>query len=242
MRTFRRPINVFPSFFFPLMLLAVNVGGLQAASNLDGFPTDSYLDFALAFTFLQGALFATTNAGTDLARDIETGFLNRLALTPMRNAALLLGQLAGVVTLALLQATLYLTVGLVAGVRPESGVPGVFLIVFLGVLVALAFGAIGAFLALRTGSGEAIQALFPLLFVFLFLSSMNLPRNLIEIDWFRTVTTINPVSYLIEGIRSLIITGWDLQALLLGFGLAIGIGSIALTAAGWALRGRLARS
>ena len=101
MRTFRQPINVVPSFFFPLMLLAVNVGGLQAAANLRGFPTDSYLDFALAFTFLQGALFATTNAGTDLARDIETGFLDRLALTPMRSAALLLGQLAGVVALAL---------------------------------------------------------------------------------------------------------------------------------------------
>jgi ABC-2 type transport system permease protein len=242
MRTFRQPVNVVPSFLFPLMLLAVNVGGLRAASNLPGFPTDSYLDFALAFTFLQGALFATTNAGTDLARDIQTGFLDRLALTPMRSAALLLGQLAGVVALALLQATLYLTVGIIAGVRPESGVVGVFLIVLLGVLVALAFGAIGAFLALRTGSGEAIQALFPLFFVFLFLSSMNLPRNLIEIDWFRTVTTINPVSYLIEGIRSLIITGWDLQALLLGFGLAIGIGSLALSAAGWALRGRLARS
>ena len=232
LRTFRQPINVVPSFLFPLMLLAVNVGGLRSAANLPGFPADSYLDFALAFTFLQGALFATTNAGTDLARDIQTGFLNRLALTPMRSGALLLGQLAGVVTLALLQATLYLTVGIVAGVRPESGVVGVFLIVLLGVLVALAFGAIGAFLALRTGSGEAIQALFPLFFVFLFLSSMNLPRNLIEIDWFRTVTTINPVSYLIEGIRSLIITGWDLQALLLGFGLAIGIGTVALAAAG----------
>jgi ABC-2 type transport system permease protein len=74
------------------------------------------------------------------------------------------------------------------------------------------------------------------------MSSMNLPRNLIEIDWFRTVATINPVSYLIEGIRSLIITGWDAQALALGFGLAGGIAAIALAAASIALRGRLARS
>ena len=242
LRTLRQPLNVVPSFVFPLILLAVNVGGLASAARIRGFPTDSYLDFALAFTFMQGALFATTNAGTDLARDIQTGFLNRLALTPMRGAALLLGQLAGVIALALLQATLYLTVGLIAGVRPKSGVLGIFLIVFLGVLIALAFGAIGAFLALRTGSGEAIQALLPLYFVFLLLSSMNLPRNLIEIDWFRTVATINPVSYLIEGIRSLIITGWDAEALALGFGLAAGIAVLALTAASLALKGRLARS
>jgi ABC-2 type transport system permease protein len=242
LRTLRQPLNVVPSFVFPLMLLAVNVGGLKAAARLPGFPADPYLNFALAFTFIQGALFATTNAGTDLARDIQTGFLNRLALTPMRSAALLLGQLAGVIALALVQATLYLAVGLIAGVRPESGVPGVFAILFLGVLIALGFGAIGAFLALRTGSGEAIQALFPLFFVFLFLSSMNLPRNLIEIEWFRTVATINPVSYLIEGIRSLIITGWDAQALVLGFGLAAAIAAVSLAAASVALRGRLARS
>ena len=242
LRTLRQPVNVVPSFVFPLILLAVNVGGLRSAASIPGFPTDSYLDFALAFTFMQGALFATTNAGTDLARDIQTGFLDRLALTPMRRAALLLGQLAGVVALALIQATLYLTVGLIAGVRPESGILGIFLIVFLGVLIALGFGAVGAFLALRTGSGEAIQALFPLFFVFLFLSSMNLPRNLIEIEWFRTVATINPVSYLIEGIRSLIISGWDAQALALGFGLAAAIAAIALAAASVALRGRLARS
>ena len=61
-----------------------------------------------------------------------------------------------------------------------------------------------------------MQGLFPLFFVFLFLSSMNLPRNLIEHDWFRTIATLNPVSYLIEGFRSLFISGWDGEALALG--------------------------
>jgi ABC-2 type transport system permease protein len=242
LRTLRQPVNVVPSFVFPLILLAVNTGGLRAAVHIPGFPTDSYLDFALAFTFLQGALFATTNAGTDLARDIQTGFLNRLALTPIKSAALLAGQLGGVVVLALLQTSLYLTVGLIAGVTIESGVLGVVVLVFLGVLIALGFGAMGAFLGLRTGSGEAVQAFFPLLFVLFFMSSMNLPRNLIEIGWFRTVATINPVSYLIEALRSLIIIGWDAEALALGFGFAVGIGAIALTAASLSLRGRLARA
>jgi ABC-2 type transport system permease protein len=241
-RTFRQPANIVFSFFFPLLLLAVNSGGLDAASRLPGFPADSFLDFALAFTFMQGALFATTNAGTDLARDIQTGFLNRLALTPLRGGALLAGQLAGVVALGLAQSLVYLSVGLAAGVRFEAGVAGIVVLLLLAVLISVAFGAIGAFLALRTGSGEAVQALFPLLFVTLFLSSMNLPRNLIEIDWFRTVATINPVSYLIEGMRSLVITGWDAEALALGFGLGLAVAAVALTAASVALHGRLARS
>ena len=87
------------------------------------------------------------------------------------------------------------------------------MLLVLAVVICAGFGMIGAFMALRTGSGEAIQALFPVLFVFLFLSSMNTPRDLIRIDWFRTVATINPVSYLIEGVRSLIIDGWDGEAL-----------------------------
>ena len=90
----------------------------------------------------------------------------------------------------------------------------------LSVLITLGFGTLGALAALRTGSGEAVQGLFPLLFVLLFLSSNALPRNLIETDWFRTIATYNPVSYLLEAIRSLVITGWDGEALALGFGCA----------------------
>jgi ABC-2 type transport system permease protein len=216
-RTMRQPANVVAPLLFPLMLLAVNAGGLDAAEQLPGFPAGSFLAFALAVPFIQGALFATMNAGTDLARDVQTGFMDRLALSPMHSMALLAGQLGGVVMIGLAQATFYLAVGLAAGVRLESGVPGALVLLLLSALIALAFGSLGAFAALRTGSGEAVQSLFPVLFVFLFLSSMNLPRNLIEIDWFRTVATLNPVSYLIEGIRSLIVVGWDAQALALGF-------------------------
>jgi ABC-2 type transport system permease protein len=241
-RTLRQPANVAFPLVFPLLLLAVNSGGLDSATRLPGFPADSFVAFALAIPFIQGALFATMNAGTDLARDIQTGFLNRLSLTPMRGIAVLAGQLGGVVTMGLLQAGVYLGVGLAVGVRLESGILGALLLFAFSALVSVGFGSLGAFAALRTGSGEAVQGLFPLFFVFLFLSSMNLPRNLIEIDWFRAVATANPVSYLIECVRSLIITGWDAQALLLGFGIASGITVVGLTAAAASLRTRLTRS
>jgi ABC-2 type transport system permease protein len=241
-RTARQPANVVFPLVFPLLLLAVNSGGLDAATRLPGFPTSSFVAFALAIPFIQGALFATMNAGTDLARDIQTGFLNRLALTPMRGIALLAGQLGGIVTMGVVQALVYLTVGLAVGVRLESGALGALVLLAFAVLISVGFGALGAFAALRTGSGEAVQSLFPAFFVFLFISSMNMPRNLIEIDWFRAAATINPVSYLIECVRSLIITGWDGRALALGFGIATGITVLALTLASMALRTRLTRS
>jgi ABC-2 type transport system permease protein len=241
-RTARQPANVIAPLLFPLMLLAVNSGGLKAETRLPGFPTNSFVAFALAVPFIQGALFATMNAGTDLARDIQTGFLNRLSLTPMRGIALLAGQLGGVVTMGVVQAIVYLSVGLAVGVRLASGVLGVLVLFAFAVLVSLGFGALGAFAALRTGSGEAVQSLFPAFFVFLFLSSMNIPRNLIEVTWFRDVATVNPISYLLEAVRSLIIVGWDGEALALGFGIAALIAVVSLGLASWALRVRMART
>jgi ABC-2 type transport system permease protein len=242
LRTMRQPAQVVPALIFPLFLLAVNSGGLADATKLPGFPTDSYLTFLLAVPFMQGALFSVMNAGTDLARDVETGFLNRLALTPLRAAALLSGLLAGVAVLGLIQGVTYITVGLIAGAGVAAGAPGVAVIIAFSVLLTVAFGTIGLFAALRTGSGEAVQGLFPVFFVFLFLSSMVLPRNLIQTDWYREIATYNPVSYLIEAIRSLLITGWDGEALALGFGFAIAIGTLGMVAASTSLRTRLART
>jgi ABC-2 type transport system permease protein len=241
-KTLRQPMQIVPSTVFPLFLLAVNSGGLKQATNIPGFPTDSYLTFALAIPFMQGALFSVMNAGTDLARDIETGFLNRLALTPLRGAALLTGLLAGAMVLGLIQAVTFLLVGWAAGAGFEAGVPGALVIVALSIVMTVGFGGIGLFAALRTGSGEAVQGLFPVFFVFLFLSSMSLPRNLIQTDWFRHVATYNPVSYLIEAVRSLLVTGWDGEALALGFGVAFAIAVIGMTAATLSLRTRLVRT
>jgi ABC-2 type transport system permease protein len=241
-RTLRQPAQVVPALVFPLFLLAVNASGLKSATSLPGFPTTSYLTFVLAIPFIQGGLFSAMNTGTNLARDIETGFLNRLALTPLRSSALLAGMLAGSVVLGLIQAGVYVLVGLLAGADFATGLGGVLTIIALAVLISAGFGAIGMFAALRTGSGEAVQSMFPVFFVFLFLSSLYLPRDLIQTDWFRTVATYNPVSYLIEAVRSLLISGWDAQALELGFGIAAVVAVVALAAASSALRTRLVRT
>jgi ABC-2 type transport system permease protein len=242
LRTARQPAAVVFPLVFPMLLLLVNSGGLDASTQLPGFPTDSFVAFALAVPFIQGALFSTMNAGTDLARDIQTGFLNRLSLTSMRGVALIAGLLGGAVVLGLIQAAFYIAVGVIIGVDFAAGAAGIVVLLLFSAVISLGFGALGLFLALRTGSGEAIQGLFPLLFVFLFLSSMNTPRDLIAVDWFHFVASVNPVSYLIECVRSLIITGWDAEALALGFGLAVLIGIVATTIATLALKQRLVRT
>ena len=151
LRTARQPAQIVPALIFPMFLLAVNSSGLQRATSLPHFPTHSFLTFALAIPFMQGALFSVMNAGTDLARDVETGFLNRLALTPLSSASLLTGLLGGALVLGIVQAVVYLTVGVAAGASFAAGFPGVLVIVALSMLLAIGFGCIGLFVALRTG-------------------------------------------------------------------------------------------
>jgi ABC-2 type transport system permease protein len=237
----QRALLFFP-MVFPLILFAINGSALSRATEIPGFPTHSYRAFLLAMPFVQGAMFVSISTGTSLARDIETGFINRLALTPLRGEAMLLGQLGGASVVGCVQAVVYLLVGLATGVTFASGVGGVFVLLALSLTISFAFASLGGLLALRLGSGEAIQGIFPLLFVTLFLSSSSLPRNLIKAAWFRDIATYNPVSYLLEGLRSLVIAGWNAQALELAFGFALLLAAISLGLSGAAMKSRLART
>ena len=191
-RTARQPAKVDLPARLPAVLLSVNSAGLQSATQLPGFPTDSYLAFALAVPFMQGALFATMNAGTDLARDIETGFLNRLALTPMRGAALLAGQLGGVVALGACRPRSTSPSGsprraLRGGRRAAS--PSCFV---FSLLIALGFGALGAFARASHRLGRGGAGAVPRLLRLPLHLVDGVPRNLIEIDWFRTSRRSTP--------------------------------------------------
>jgi ABC-2 type transport system permease protein len=241
-KTLRQPFQMFPIVFFPAMLLAVNASGLRAATRLPGFPTHSYVTFAIAVAFIQGGMFSLINTGTNLAEDIESGFFSRLALTPMRRVSLIAGLLVGVGALGALQSAIYIVIGLIAGAHLQAGVAGALVVIALGSLAAVAFGSLGCVAALRTGSGEVVQGLFPLFFVFIFLSSSNLPRQLLKTGWFHTVATWNPISYLIEGFRSLFVVGWDGTALWRGFAVAIGLLLVGLLGVAGALRTRLQRT
>ncbi len=242
LKTLRQPFQLFPIVFFPVILLAVNASGLRAATRLPGFPTHSYISFAIAVAFIQGGMFSLVNTGTNLAEDIENGFFNRLALTPLHRVSLIGGLLLGVAALGALQSLVYIVVGLIGGAHLLAGFGGALVIIGLGALVALAFGAFGCAAALRTGSGEAVQGLFPLFFVFIFLSSSSLPRPLLRTGWFHTVATWNPISYLIEGFRSLFITGWDGTALWRAFAVAAGLMLLGLLAVRGSLNRRLQRT
>jgi ABC-2 type transport system permease protein len=241
-RTARQPAQVVPAITFPLFLFAINAGGLDAAADLRGFPAPDYLTFILAVPFIQAGIFAVSGVGADLARDIESGFLDRLALTPLSRTGLVAGQVAGTIALGVLQGVVFISVGLAAGATIETGLLGALVLIALVVSIVFAFGLVGVTAAFRFGNGEAVQGLFPVLFVFLFLSTMGLPKDLIQQEWFQTIATYNPVSYLLDGIRSLFYGGWDGEAIGLAFLMTALIAGVFLPLAVKTLRMRVVRT
>ncbi len=198
---------------FPLVILAINVSALHAVLRLPGFPAKRIADFAVALTFVQGALFAGIACSSRMARDMESGFVRRMALTDASMAAVYAARLASAALLGVLQAACFLAAVLLSGAGIAAGVGGVVAVVGLAILFNLAFAGVGLLLAVRTSSGEAVQSLFPIFFVFVMLSTALMPRELIEVAWFRDLAEANPASYMLDAVRTLFVDGWRAKAL-----------------------------
>jgi ABC-2 type transport system permease protein len=238
-QTFRRPQLIAPIVVFPTLLLAIQTGGAGAAVNLPGFPpVQSFLQFMLAGAMMQSLMLAGNSGGIALAVDIEMGFTDRLFAAPISRFTIVLGRLAGTAALGLFSALWFLAIGLAFGAEIQSGVPGALIAIVLVTTAALAVGGIGAAIALRTGRASVVQGLFPLVLVVLFLSSAFFPENLM-IQPAQTIAEYNPLSLIVNGIRSPMISGISASETLYAVLTIAGIVALGLALSARALRHRL---
>ncbi len=238
--TLRQPALLAPAFVFPLFFAALSSASFSKTTQLPGFPdVSSFLDFLLPATVVQGVMFGSVQAGADQATDIQDGFFERLISSPVSRVSILVGRLAGAAVLGAVQAAVFIVILGIFGARVSSGVPGVLVLLLMASLVALGLGGLMVTFAIRTGSAEAVQAAFPLVFVLLFLSSAFFPVDLMS-GWYATLASWNPITWMIDGARALVISGfsWSDVALALGVPLAIAVVTVSL--ASLALRRRLA--
>ena len=237
---FRRAQLLMPTFVLPLMLLAVITSGTRAAQGLPEFPgVSSYLGFILPGTILQGALLAGLTAGTALASDIEFGFFDRLVAAPIHRTSLVLGRLAGTFGLAILQAALFLVIGLIFGADYPGGVDGALGTLGLAALSAVAVGGITGTIAIRTGSMALLQSIFPFVFILLFTAPAFFPRDLLT-PVLADIAVYNPLTYVVEGIRALLTGNPELGDPLAGLAAAVALAAVTTLAAIISLRTRLA--
>ena len=240
-QTMRRPQLAAPLLIFPTLLLAIQTGGAGGAVNLPGFPNvNGFLDFMLAGAMMQSVLLAGNSGGIALALDIEMGFTDRLFAAPVSRYAIVLGRLAGTTVLGCLTALWFIAIGLIFVAQIEEGVLGAIWIVVLVSASALAFGSIGAAIALRTNSASVVQGLFPLVFVILFLSSAFFPANLM-LEPAASVADYNPLSFIVEGLRAPIIASFDGGDELLAVAAVLSVMTLGFWLCALALRGRVRR-
>ena len=236
----RRPQFMAPMFIFPTLLLAVNVGGLSGTTSLPGFPpVRSFLDFQLAAATTQSLLLAGVSVGIATGLEIESGFFDRLAVSPIPRTAIVFGRLGGHAAIAAIQVVFFLVLGLVFGATIQSGVPGALVVLGIGVIAGIGFGALGMLLALRAKNASTVQGVFPLAFVVLFLSSAFFPEDLL-VEPAKTIAVYNPLSYIANGMRDPVIAQMSAAPVLEGFAAAIGLAVVMTVLAVSALRTRLA--
>jgi ABC-2 type transport system permease protein len=238
--SFRRPQFLAPLVIFPSMFLAVNVGGLEQATRLPGFEqgADGMLDFQLAAAILQSILLGGVGAGIAVGLEIQLGFFDRLVAAPIPRLAIVVGRLGATAVIAVLQVLWFLAIGLIFGAEIDAGIPGVLLILAIGVLSGIGFGALGQALALAAKDPSIVQGIFPLVFVILFVSSAFFPIGLLDppSSW---VAEYNPLSYIAEGMRNPIVDSIDATTVLEGLGAAAAVTVLAVALSVVALRGRL---
>lgn len=238
----RQPSLVVPSLIFPLFFVALGTSAFARAINIPGFPkVDSFLDFALAGSVVQGVLFGSVTSAAALATDIETGFFDRLLVSPSSRTAILIGRLAGAMIYGLAQTLFFTLVLFPFGLSIRSGIFGLTAMMIGGLFTALAVGALMSAMAIKTGSSEAVQGSFPLIFILLFFSSAFFPRETMD-GIYRRIADLNPLSYLVEGFRSLTIEALTVTAVLQTILIPAAISVIGIALSLRTLRNRLAAS
>jgi ABC-2 type transport system permease protein len=232
----REPEQWAPGLIVPVFFFAVNVGALERVSGFAGVG-----DFK-AFQIPVAILFAVTGVSraSALVADIENGYFDRLLVSPVNRWSLLIGLMVADVAFAVALSVPVVALGLILGVRWVTGIGGVLAFVGLAGLWALVFAGFPYAIALRTASAAAVNSSFILFFPFAFLTTTFLPIEALS-GWLATAARYNPITYLLDGLRSMISDGW-VGSELLGAAAAIGsVGVVSLGLAFAALRSRVRR-
>jgi ABC-2 type transport system permease protein len=236
---FRQPALVVPSIVFPLFFSFLGNSSFGKTISLPGFPkVNSYLQFQLAGTITQGVLFGSVTGAAALATDIESGFFDRLLASPTSRLSILFGRLAGSTLFGAVETAIFVLILLPFGADVSAGLPGIIAMVISGALIALAVGALMSSVALKTGSAEAVQGTFPLLFILLFFSSAFFPRETMS-GVYKTIAGLNPISHLVEGLRALSLEGFSVSATARAILVPLAIAIVALFIASRQLNARL---
>ena len=232
----RDPETTIPALLIPMFMYVMTVGALEDfAENIPG------LDYR-AFQLPVAVLFAVTGVSraTTVVSDIQSGYFDRLVITPVNRLALLLGLLVADFALVMALTLPVIVMGYVAGVGFVTGVGGVLAFIVMAGMWGLIFAGFPYAIAFKTGNPAAVNMSFLLFFPFLFMTSLFVPQDYMT-GWLAAAADYNPVTYVLAALRSLIYGGWDAQALANGIIAIAAVGVLSLGMSLMTLKGRATR-
>ncbi len=239
--TFRTPAAVIPGLLISGFFLLVYNDSLGGAANfIPGLGENSYLGFILPLSIISAALSGAGLAGESVVRDIETGYWDKLSLTPANRGAMVLSaMIAGAIGL-LLQTSIVMVIALLMGLNSVTGIAGIVTVLGYSLLVGIAFSGLTVGVGLLTGNGAATQGASFLFFPLSFLTATFVPLSLLT-GWVRTAAEYNPITYILEAMRAVLNTGWDTEVMIRGLGSCLLMAAVLYGFAFFGLRSRLKR-
>lgn len=230
----RTPATLIPNMIVPVFFYFVMVGSLEQFAGQSGYTNWKAFQLPVAIMFA----VQSGSAGLNMVADIESGYFDKLLLTPANRLALLVGAMSADWLRIAVQAAIIVGLGLITGVSFATGIPGAIAVILISSFWGLAFSAIGFAIALKTGNSQATQSIWTLFIPLMFLTTAFAPKEALA-DWLRIAATFNPMTYLLQGLRSLTTEGWDLGDLAGALAAVAGLGCVTLTLALMSLKSRL---
>ena len=224
---------IIPALIVPIFFYAVTIGALQDVAGFANIGLD-YKAFQLPLALVMTV--TGISRAHSLVLDVQGGYFDRLLLTPVNRWALLLGMFVADTIVLLFLSLPVLGMGLALGVRFATGAAGALVFIAIITVWGLAYTGIPYAIALRTGNPTAVNNAFLLFFPMVFLTPAWMPRDALT-GWLAAIATWNPVTYIIEGLRTLF-TGWDAAALGKTLAAVAGIGAVSQYLAFTALKRR----
>ncbi len=224
----RPALALLPSLFIPIFFFAVNSATYSSFAKVPGFPNVSYKEFIAPIAIFTAIFFSAGNAGIELVQDIASGYFKKLTIMPIARITIILAKLVEVAVQSIMQGLIVMILLLATGVHFATGFVGILAIFGMLILFAMAWSCIGMIAALRTQNPRLVQSMFILVFPLLNITTGGAPKELLP-KTFATIATYNPVTYIIEGVRGLVLWGWGTDAIWQGFAVAASLFVVMVT-------------
>lgn len=239
LRNFRvwiaQPINLIAPLVFVAFFFLLFGAPLSGVAQLPGFPSENYQAFIAGMILIQAVIFTGSDVAMAMLADILSGYFDKMLLAPINRFSILLSGLLMAGTRTLFQAVAIVLMALILNVDFKSGVLGILVIITLASLFGIAWSSLGLMIALKTKSAQVTQSSWLLFFPIAFVTTAFMPKELLT-GWFKIAVTVNPVNYVLESMRVLIITGWDWATFLPGLWMLLGLTLVLTTGATWLYR------